>query len=106
MGSGPKWSIEKRSAWRDAEYERTKGNPRRVAYSKWNDAVDAVWLLTDELLNTAPTTFAGIAAVLAHRADMAYEDAADQDFQRTGEFMEYIAEAVRRLAHRGGGSVA
>jgi hypothetical protein len=96
----------KRSARRDAEYQRTKGNPRRIAYSKWNDAVDAVWPLTDELLNTVPTTFSGIAAALAHWANMADEDAADRDFQRTVEFMEYIAEAARRLAHRGGGRVA
>ena len=105
-GFWTEWSIEKRSAWRDAEYERTKGNPRRVAHSKWNDAVDAVWLLTDELLNTVPTTFAGIAAALVHWTDMADEDAADRDCQRAVEFMEYIAEAARRLAHRGDGRVA
>jgi pterin-4a-carbinolamine dehydratase len=37
---------------------------------------------------------------------MADEDAADRDFQRTAEFMEYIAEVAHRLAHRGGGRVA
>jgi hypothetical protein len=31
---------------RNAEYEHTKGNPRRVACSKWNDAVGVVWLIT------------------------------------------------------------
>jgi hypothetical protein len=104
-GFWTEWSTEKRRAWRDAEYERTKGNPRRVAHSKLNDAIDAVWLITDELLDTVPTTFAGIAATLAHWANVVDEDTADRDFQRTMEFMEYIAEAARRLAPRGGGGI-
>jgi hypothetical protein len=33
-GFRSEWSIEKCSARRDAEYERTKGNPRRAGYSK------------------------------------------------------------------------
>jgi hypothetical protein len=37
---------------------------------------------------------------------MGDEDAADRDIQSIVEFMEYIAEAARRLAHRGGGRAA
>jgi hypothetical protein len=52
------------------------------------------------------STHHGQPAALVQWAEMADEDTASRDFQRTVEFMEYIGEAARRPAHKDGGRVA
>jgi hypothetical protein len=90
------WSSAQRTAYRDAEIARMKGHPINVAWDAWNDQVNAVAAITQELIDTAPTTVAGVAAALAH---WAYVAGTGDDFDaNTAELLERLAEALRRLA--------
>jgi hypothetical protein len=49
------------------------------------------------LIETSPTTVAGVAAVLAHWSKIMNEDEHDRDFISTTEFLESLAEGVKAL---------
>jgi hypothetical protein len=48
--------------------------PRNAAYDAWNDLCNVRCRITEELLATAPTTVAGLAALLQHWADVVADD--------------------------------
>jgi hypothetical protein len=79
-------------------YARRNKNPQRdAAYKAWNEAGIAVDGLSKQIIETSPTTVAGVAAVLAHWSKVMDEDEHDRDFISTGEFLEKLAKGVKAL---------
>jgi hypothetical protein len=88
-------TVEERVAWVNALHSRP--SLRNRAYDLWNETGKHLTALTDELLQVAPTTVAGVTAALAHWADVADDETADRDFERTREFIEHMAESMRAI---------
>jgi hypothetical protein len=79
-------------------YARRNKNPQRDgAYDAWNEASIVVDGLSKQLIETAPTTVAGVAAVLAHWSEVMDEEEHDRDFISTTEFLESLAEGVKAI---------
>jgi hypothetical protein len=91
------WSVEQRIAWRDEEIARCKGNPRDVAYDRWNEDCKAVDEITAELVATTPTTIAGIAALLGYWSEIMEEDTIDRDFEDTQALLATLGEALTEV---------
>jgi hypothetical protein len=81
-----------------ATERRYKNSSRSLAYDVWNDAADVLDRLTEQMINTRPTTTAGVAAVLAYWSEIATEDEHSLDLFSTIHFLEQVAEATQALA--------
>jgi len=79
---------------REAKFKKSQ---RSVTYDAWNAKCDAMVAASKRLIETQPTTLAGISAVLAYWAKVADEDECDRDFISTVEFLVSTAENVRSL---------
>jgi hypothetical protein len=82
---------------RRAYDKRNKNTPRDVAYNAWNEAGKVTDGLSKEIIETAPTTMAGVAAVLAHWSNVMNEEDHDRDFISTTEFLESLAKGVKAI---------
>jgi hypothetical protein len=82
-------------------YERRKrrneNSARSLAWSAWNKAGEVTDGLSKQLIETSPTTVAGVAAVLAHWSEVMDEDEHDRDFISTTEFLQSLAKGVKAL---------
>jgi hypothetical protein len=83
---------------RRAEDDRCRNSPYGRAYDKWNKACEITNDLAGQLMDTRPTTPAGLAAVLAYWSEIASEEHVKVDFIGTVEFLEKIADAAQALA--------
>jgi hypothetical protein len=81
-----------------AYFQREDDSPRGRAYDAWNAANEITLRLSKQMIETRPTTMAGVAAVLAHWSRVMDEDEHDRDFFSTREFLKKIAEAVQAIA--------
>jgi hypothetical protein len=99
---------EERAAWikdktkelrrnRRAYAKRNKNTPRAVAFKAWNEADKVTDGLSKQLIETSPTTVAGVAAVLAHWSKVMDEDEHDRDFISTTEFLQSLAKGVKAI---------
>jgi hypothetical protein len=70
--------------------ERAREVGRDVAYDRWNNQCEVVTQITEELVETTPTTMAGLAALLTYWSEIMDEDTADRDFLKTSEFLEKL----------------
>jgi hypothetical protein len=100
------WPIEQRCAWNEEQAARRRGSPREVAYHEWNDLSDATIGITEELVQTTPTTIAGIAAVLEYWAELMAHDGDGGDFDFLdldcgSRFLAGVASALRNIVARG-----
>jgi hypothetical protein len=92
------WPKAQRDAWQArylAEWEeRARDIGRGVAYDRWSDQGDLVAKIAVEFHASPPTTMAGVAAVLAHWAEIMKEDGDHFDFYGTQEFLENLSAAL------------
>jgi hypothetical protein len=82
---------------RRAYARRNKNTPRDVAYKAWTEASTVKDALSKQIIETSPTTVAGVAAVIAHWSEVMDEEEHDRDFISTTEFLESLAEGVKAV---------
>jgi hypothetical protein len=89
-----------------AESAHYKNTPRSLAYDAWNNACNVVESVTNQLVNTRPTTIGGVAAVLAYWSEIASEVDGDEepyfetDLNSTVQFLEKMAVAAKAVGGR------
>jgi hypothetical protein len=77
--------------------KRNRNTARDLAYDAWNEAGKLTDSLSQQLIETPPTTVAGVAALLAHWSKAMDEDEHDRDFISTGELLKNLAKGVKAL---------
>jgi hypothetical protein len=95
------WIKDKRKELRRnrraCDRRNKKNTPRNVAYKAWTEASTVKDALSKQLIETAPTTVAGVAAVLAHWSEVMDEEEHDRDFISTGELLKNLAKGVKAI---------
>jgi hypothetical protein len=81
-----------------AAKRRYKNSPRSLAYDVWNDAGRVLRRLTEEMIDTPPTTIGGVAAVLTYWSEIATEDQHFLDLYATAGFLEKMGQAAAAIA--------
>jgi hypothetical protein len=94
--------MNRRHAIEQAYYKNT---PRSIAWNAWNDAGIVVEEITEQLVNTRPTTIGGVGAVLEYWSEIASEVDEDDpcfetDLQSTVQFLEKMAVAAKAIGGR------
>ncbi len=80
-------------------YDRRNNNPlRNGAWEAWNEAEEVTNSLSQRLIETSPTTVAGVAALLAHWSNVMDENQHDRDFISTAELLKNLAKGVKAIA--------
>jgi hypothetical protein len=83
---------------RRADNHRRRNSPYGRAYDAWNEACEIAEELTGRLVETRPTTVAGLAAVLAYWSEIATEDEHFLDLYATASFLEKMGQAAQAIA--------
>jgi hypothetical protein len=73
---------------------RNENSARSLAWNAWNEAGNVTDGLSQQLIETSPTTVAGVAAVLAHWSKVMDEDEHDRDLISTQEFLANLSGAL------------
>lgn len=73
---------------------RNENSARSPAWNAWNEAGNVTDGLSQQLIETSPTTVAGVAAVLAHWSKVMDEDEHDRDLISTQEFLANLSGAL------------
>jgi hypothetical protein len=89
----PLWPSDERIAWVTANSGPT-GTPRDGAYHRWSNLSDDVEKVTEELGTVAPTTMAGVAALLGYWYEIMDESSDHFDSSATSDFLGRLADAL------------
>jgi hypothetical protein len=90
--------MDELGALRAREAAEHASTPRGIAWAAYNESCNALACTMDQLIETRPTTIAGIAAALQHwleftKADIGMEVVGDEG--DTTRFLEGLAEAAK-----------
>jgi hypothetical protein len=77
--------------------KRNENSARSLAWDAWNEAGKVTDGLSKQIIETSPTTVAGVAAVLAHWSKIMDEDEHDRDFISTGELLKNLAKGIKAI---------
>jgi hypothetical protein len=89
----PLWPTDKRTAWVEANAGPT-GTPRDGAYDRWSDLGADVEEVTEEFGAVAPTTMAGVAAVLRYWYEIMDDGSCHFDYRATVNFLGRLTDAL------------
>jgi hypothetical protein len=87
------WPLDQRTAWVEANAGPT-GTPRDDAYDRWSDLADDVEEVTEEFGAVAPTTMAGVAAVLGYWYEIMDDSSSHFDYAATVDFLGRLTDAL------------